>query len=163
MANSHYHCIAAAVLVYSVSAVAGPATITEPPLCPKGQPVDINATVYFASGSARLNDADRATINGALNRVSVLDTGYGMGKLGVVAGVDAVGHTDSRGGQAANERLGLRRAVAVRDQLAERGVPAAAVNVQSLGEQQPVADNATANGRATNRRAELTVHTLHVP
>lgn len=151
-------CCAALLMISGVVCADG--HITEPALCPKGQPVDINATVYFPTGSSRLSDDDRAALNGALRRLSTLDTGYGMGKLGAVTGVDSVGHTDSRGGTAANERLGLRRAAAVRDHLAERGVPAEAVNVQSFGESQPIADNASSEGRALNRRAELTMRTL---
>jgi outer membrane protein OmpA-like peptidoglycan-associated protein len=65
------------------------------------------------------------------------------------------GHTDSVGPAAANEQLSLRRAQAVKQVLLSRGVQEKQMLVQGLGETQPVADNATAPGRAKNRRVEL--------
>jgi outer membrane protein OmpA-like peptidoglycan-associated protein len=65
------------------------------------------------------------------------------------------GHTDSTGSAAHNEELSLRRADAVRDVLASRGVNPRQMLVEGAGAAQPIADNATANGRAANRRVEL--------
>jgi outer membrane protein OmpA-like peptidoglycan-associated protein len=65
------------------------------------------------------------------------------------------GHTDSTGSPAHNEELSLRRAEAVRDVLASRGVNPRQMLVEGAGAAQPIADNATANGRAQNRRVEL--------
>ena len=58
------------------------------------------------------------------------------------------GHTDNRGGAAANQMLSQRRAEAVRDALIERGVAARRLHAES----QPIVDNTTPEGRATNRR-----------
>ena len=66
------------------------------------------------------------------------------------------GHTDSRGGRAANARLGLRRARAVCAELRRQGVHATLVAV-SRRETQPRASNRTAAGRWRNRRVELRV------
>ncbi len=66
------------------------------------------------------------------------------------------GHTDSRGGRAANARLGLRRARAVCAELRRLGVHATLAAV-SRGETQPRASNRTAAGRWRNRRVELRV------
>ncbi len=65
------------------------------------------------------------------------------------------GHTDSTGGKTANEELSLRRADAVKRVLTSRGVQEKQILVLGLGATRPVADNATAAGRAKNRRVEL--------
>jgi len=69
-----------------------------------------------------------------------------------------VGHTDSRGSAAYNQKLSERRANSIKDMLIEKGVPASRVSAAGEGETKPMADNATAEGRAQNRRieAELT-------
>jgi outer membrane protein OmpA-like peptidoglycan-associated protein len=66
-----------------------------------------------------------------------------------------VGHTDSTGSQALNEQLSLQRAQTVRDYLYSRGVPAARLAVVGRAALEPVADNATPDGRAKNRRVEI--------
>jgi outer membrane protein OmpA-like peptidoglycan-associated protein len=65
------------------------------------------------------------------------------------------GHTDSSGSPAHNEELSLRRAEAVRDVLASRGVNSQQMLVEGLGAAQPIADNSSPEGRAQNRRVEL--------
>jgi OOP family OmpA-OmpF porin len=68
-----------------------------------------------------------------------------------------IGHTDSKGTVPYNQRLSMRRAVAVRNYLVSKGIPATATTVEGRGESQPVATNATDEGRAENRRVELRV------
>src|SRR5204863_4542606 len=65
------------------------------------------------------------------------------------------GHTDSTGSAAHNEELSLRRAKAVREVLQGRGVKPEQMLVEGMGPVRPVATNATASGRAQNRRVEL--------
>ena len=68
------------------------------------------------------------------------------------------GHTDSVGNDAYNQKLSERRAGAVRDVLVNQyGVDANRVNAVGYGEAHPVADNATREGRAVNRRVEAAV------
>ena len=67
------------------------------------------------------------------------------------------GHTDAQGKRASNVKLSQRRAAAVVKALVKRGVPAERLVAQGFGPDQPVADNATAEGRAKNRRVELRV------
>jgi outer membrane protein OmpA-like peptidoglycan-associated protein len=67
------------------------------------------------------------------------------------------GHTDSRGNAQANEILSLRRAESVRTHLVSRGIPSEKIRASGLGSVRPVADNATAEGRANNRRVEIVV------
>lgn len=69
--------------------------------------------------------------------------------------VRIVGHTDSTGSDALNERLSLERAEATKRYLAERGVDPRRIMVAGRGEHEPVADNSTAEGRARNRRVEI--------
>ena len=67
-----------------------------------------------------------------------------------------IGHTDSKGTDAYNMALGMRRAVAVRDKLLEFGLdPARIVGVESRGESQPIAPNDTEQGRFENRRIQF--------
>jgi len=68
-----------------------------------------------------------------------------------------VGHTDSSGDRLSNIRLSLARADAVRQYLAARGIPAERMAALGAGPDQPVASNATAAGRARNRRIEFHV------
>jgi hypothetical protein len=67
------------------------------------------------------------------------------------------GHTDSQGPDAFNEDLSYRRAERVREFLISQGVPSDRVDVRGLGEYRPVASNATAEGRANNRRVEIII------
>jgi outer membrane protein OmpA-like peptidoglycan-associated protein len=67
------------------------------------------------------------------------------------------GHTDSRGANATNSRLGEERAEAVRLFMNQHGVPLNRMSTISYGKQDPVADNKTRTGRAQNRRVVLIV------
>ena len=69
----------------------------------------------------------------------------------------AVGHTDSVGTDAYNDKLSVRRAEAIKTYLTSKGVEANRVYTEGKGKKQPVADNKTAEGRAKNRRVEIEV------
>ena len=64
-------------------------------------------------------------------------------------------YTDSNGSDAYNQKLSDRRANAVREYLESQGVAAGRIEARGLGESNPIADNATAEGRAENRRVEI--------
>ena len=67
-----------------------------------------------------------------------------------------IGHTDSKGTDAYNMALGMRRAIAVRDKLLEFGLdPSRILGVESRGESDPIATNDTEEGRFENRRIEF--------
>ena len=70
--------------------------------------------------------------------------------------VEVGGHTDSDGEDEYNRTLSQSRSEAVRDYLVSKGVQASRLEAKGYGESRPVADNGTAEGRAKNRRVELT-------
>jgi outer membrane protein OmpA-like peptidoglycan-associated protein len=67
------------------------------------------------------------------------------------------GHTDSRGSDSYNQGLSQRRADAVRDYLVQRGYPADRIQARGMGKSHPIADNASPEGRANNRRVEIVI------
>lgn len=71
--------------------------------------------------------------------------------------IDVLGHTDSVGSDAYNQRLSEQRAQAVANYLTARGVQPARIAARGYGETMPIADNATEAGRASNRRVEIKV------
>ena len=71
--------------------------------------------------------------------------------------VRVIGHTDNVGSASYNNDLSLRRANAVANVLISRGVLGSRVSTVGMGENQPVATNLTAEGRAQNRRVEIVI------
>src|SRR5687767_290154 len=71
--------------------------------------------------------------------------------------VIAIGHADSIGSDAYNERLSVRRAESVKAYLVSKGIQGNRIYTEGRGEKQPVADNKTNSGRAKNRRTEIEV------
>jgi OOP family OmpA-OmpF porin len=69
----------------------------------------------------------------------------------------AVGHTDSVGSDAYNQKLSVRRAESVKAYLVSKGIEKNRIYTEGKGEKQPVADNKTKEGRAKNRRVEIEV------
>jgi OOP family OmpA-OmpF porin len=67
------------------------------------------------------------------------------------------GYTDSRGPTAYNQKLAMRRSLAVRDYLAARKIPQTRIQVHAFGEDDPIADNSTDEGRALNRRTTIEI------
>jgi outer membrane protein OmpA-like peptidoglycan-associated protein len=100
--------------------------------------------VNFRSGSAALMPGSRATLLRAANLLKAS-----------TARVEVGGHTDNRGAVRANERLSLARANTVKRTLVAAGVEAGRIEVKGYGPSEPRATNATAAGRALNRRVEL--------
>ena len=98
-------------------------------------------------------DFDKATLRP--ESLTVLDEDVAaLSKWGDVK-VEVAGHTDSKGSDAYNLNLSQRRAEAVRNYLIGKGIAAERLTAKGYGESQPVADNATDEGRAKNRRVEL--------
>ena len=71
--------------------------------------------------------------------------------------IDVYGHTDSDGADAYNQTLSERRAQSVADYLTSHGVQSARIATRGFGETQPIASNATPEGKASNRRVEIKI------
>jgi len=71
--------------------------------------------------------------------------------------ISVVGHTDTMGNKAYNLDLSMRRALAVKNQLADKGVDTAFINVSSHGEENPIEKTADNVANAKNRRVEVVV------
>ena len=68
------------------------------------------------------------------------------------ARVEVTGHTDNRGSDDYNSRLGARRATVVKNYLVSKGVAGSRITTATRGESEPAAVNETPDGRAQNRR-----------
>jgi outer membrane protein OmpA-like peptidoglycan-associated protein len=110
-----------------------------------GCPCDVTQEVHFATNSAVLTEQDQAL----LDRMIV-----NMKRLNFING-EVGGYTDSTGSAAYNKGLSERRAQAVADYLASHGISGGRLTVKGYGADNPVASNATAEGRAHNRRVVL--------
>ena len=69
------------------------------------------------------------------------------------------GHTDSTGSASLNQRLSQERAQSVMNYLIEKGIPSSSMTAVGYGEERPIADNNTREGRRTNRRVEIHAET----
>jgi len=108
------------------------------------------------SGDDALFDFDRAEIKPQGQQVleQVVAQANALQELEVVI---VVGHTDSMGSDNYNQRLSERRAEAVKRYLVGRGIAAERIRSEGRGSTQPIASNATAEGRAQNRRVEIEI------
>lgn len=103
--------------------------------------------IEFESGSAILTEAGKRILDEmavALNKVG--------GKQ-----VKIIGHTDSSGDASRNVILSKERAVAVQDYLVSKNIATDRLSTEGKGASEPIADNATADGRRKNRRIEFEV------
>jgi outer membrane protein OmpA-like peptidoglycan-associated protein len=99
------------------------------------------------------NDSPRLTPES----VSTVDTLMVVLRAYPAVSVALEGHTDSAGDPSANKKLSLARADAVKDIMVKGGIDGARIRVAGYGEENPIAPNETAQGRALNRRLELVV------
>ncbi len=109
--------------------------------------LDIPSDLSFDSGQYRIKPGLHA----------VLDRFASTLNQNPVTTVRIIGHTDNVGSDAANNLLAVNRADATRDYLVSRGVASKRISIDGRGEHEPIADNATADGRAKNRRVEIFV------
>ncbi len=109
------------------------------------RPVLVLEGVNFLSGSADLTGDSQS----ALDKVAASLMRYPELQ------VEVAGYTDSKGARASNVRLSQQRAETVRNYLVSQGVAQEMLTAKGFGPDDPIADNATAKGRAVNRRVEL--------
>ena len=117
------------------------------PAQPAATKVTYAADTFFDFDKSVLKPAAKAKLDDLVSKIKSIN-------LEVII---AVGHTDSVGTDAYNQKLSVRRSEAVKAYLVSKGIEKNRVYTEGKGEKQPVADNKTAQGRAKNRRVELEV------
>lgn len=105
------------------------------------------ANIRFESGSARIT----------ADSIPILDEAVAVLAAFPNVRVEIAGHTDSDGSAAANLALSQARADAVLEYLVDHGIAAERLTAVGYGETQPIADNATPEGKAQNRRIEFII------
>jgi outer membrane protein OmpA-like peptidoglycan-associated protein len=113
----------------------------------RGLVITLSGSVLFASNKSELLPAAQNRLNQVADALLEIKER----KLTVE------GHTDSQGSSANNQELSLKRANAVRSYLISRGYPGDLIQAQGIGEDRPIADNTSAEGRANNRRVEIVI------
>ncbi|MDP3785719.1 MAG: OmpA family protein [Undibacterium sp.] len=124
-----------------------------PPLVVKSAPVVTSEKVTFAADA--FFDFDKSVLKSEA-KVKLDDMASKLKDVNLEV-IVAVGHTDSVGPDAYNQKLSVRRSDAVKAYIISRGIDAKRVFSEGKGEKQPVADNKTKEGRAKNRRVEIEV------
>ncbi len=111
---------------------------------PRGMVITLSGSVLFASDKSELLGTAKTKLN------QVADSLKQDGR-----DITILGHTDSQGNEDYNVKLSQRRADAVRQYLISRGVDQTKVKAEGKGKAEPIADNASPEGRANNRRVEI--------
>ena len=124
--------------------VVAPAPAPQPPAATK---VTYAADAFFDFDKSVLKAEGKAKLDDLVGKVKGIN-------LEVII---AVGHTDSVGTDAYNQKLSVKRSEAVKAYLVSKGIEKNRVYTEGKGEKQPVADNKTKEGRAKNRRVEIEV------
>ncbi|MGJ7494151.1 outer membrane protein OmpA [Variovorax sp. RT4R15] len=142
-------CDGAIVPAPAVTPAAAPAAVVPPAAGPAvaASKVTFAADAFFDFDKSVLKPEGRAKLDDLVSKIKGVN-------LEVII---AVGHTDSIGSDAYNQRLSVRRAEAVKAYLVSKGIERNRVYTEGKGEKQPVADNRTKEGRAKNRRVEIEV------
>jgi OOP family OmpA-OmpF porin len=135
-----------AAVAAPVAAKAAPAPAPTQP-APAAAKVTYAADAFFDFDKSVLKPAGKAKLDDLVGKVKGIN-------LEVII---AVGHTDSIGTDAYNQKLSVRRAESVKAYLVSKGIEKNRIYTEGKGEKQPVADNKTKEGRAKNRRVEIEV------
>ncbi|SAK80828.1 OmpA/MotB domain-containing protein [Caballeronia catudaia] len=139
-------------VIFTCATPAQPAPVTPPPApqpapAPAPRKVVLDGQTNFAFDSAALTPKAKV----------ILDKIVSESQGTKLASVTVEGYTDSTGRDAYNVSLSQRRAQSVLDYLKGRGLDASNFSVKGYGKANPIASNATAAGRAENRRVEVTL------
>ena len=126
-----------------------PAPAPAPKAAPKPvvEKVTMAAETHFDFDKAVLKPDGKARLDDLVGKLKAVN-------LEVII---AIGHTDSIGSKAYNQKLSVRRANAVKAYLVSKGIEANRIYTEGKGKTQPIADNRTKEGRAKNRRVEIEV------
>jgi len=118
-----------------------------PPSPPQKKHIELSADSYFDFNKATLKPAGKERIDSEI--IPPMKEHSELRAL-------VEGHTDSIGSEAYNLRLSERRANAVADYMESQGISSSRITTKGWGKSKPVADNRTKEGRAKNRRVEIT-------
>ena len=121
--------------------------VVPPPPAPVSEKVTFAADAFFDTGKSVLKPDAQAKL------ADLVDKTKGVNLEVIIA----VGHTDTVGSAAYNQKLSIARAESVKKFLTGKGIETNRVYTEGKGFSQPVADNKTAEGRAKNRRVEVEV------
>ena len=124
-----------------------PAAVVVPPPAVGSEKVSFAADALFDFDKAILKPEGKSKLDDLASKMQGIN----------VEVIIAVGHTDSVGKDAYNQKLSIRRAEAVKAYLQAKGIEANRIYTEGKGETQPVDSNKTAAGRAKNRRVEIEV------
>ena len=113
----------------------------------RGLVITLSGSVLFASGKSALLPAAQNRLN------QVAEALMATKERSLIV----EGHTDSQGSSSSNQDLSQQRANAVRSYIISRGYPGDLITAQGIGEDRPVANNASTEGRANNRRVEIII------
>lgn len=105
------------------------------------------SNVYFDSGKSSLKTESYKELNELLEYMTLKKD----------LKIEIAGHTDDVGDDNTNMKLSDERAKAVKAYLVKKGIASARISTMAFGETQPIADNATPEGKAKNRRIEVNV------
>lgn len=136
-------------------AVAEAEVVSPPPVVAPPKPVAPAAAEKLKFAADAFFDVDKSVLKPE-GRAKLDDLASKVGGINLEV-IVAVGHTDSDGSDAYNQRLSERRANAVKAYLVSKGVEAGRIFAEGKGETQPVAANTTREGKAQNRRVEVEV------
>src|SRR5574337_857832 len=126
---------------------AAPAPAPAPAPVVAASKVTYSADAFFDFDKSVLKPEGKAKLDDLVSKIQGI-------KLEVII---AVGYTDSIGTVAYNQKLSVRRAEAVKAYLESKGIEKNRIYTEGKGKSQPIASNATAAGRAKNRRVEIEV------
>lgn len=120
------------------------------------EPAPQTEVITLSDAGAVLFDFDKSDLTPAAT--AQLDTLMDKLRNADVVSIKVIGHTDSKGSDAYNQALSERRASSVASYLLSQGLAPNKLTSEGRGESEPVADNATDEGRAQNRRVELHIN-----
>lgn len=138
--------VVVSIIAVTLCAIDGCSVWKRPVLAPTKEQIVLHGVVDFNESNIRADSI--ALIDEAAAKLKE------YGNLGVVV----EGHSDSTGSPEYNQKLSLRRAEAVRDYLVRLGVARGRIVVIGKGSGEPVATNATPEGRMQNRRVVLVIY-----
>jgi OmpA-OmpF porin, OOP family len=125
-----------------------------PPPEPTVERINLGADTNFAFDSAQLTAEGIKTVESLAQRLKQVDP--------KTLSINIAGHTDSVGSEEYNQKLSMERAMSVKKEFVEEGINPDAIITQGYGETVPLASNSNPEGRAQNRRVDITIRATKI-